>query len=615
MSIREQIDSFSGRLETGQVVEAIGELSSLCQLELSVSDLQKLERQIFKHEEILRNSDAIKSVRFAILGGYTTQPIELALRVFLLSEGVLPTLYVSDYDTYKMEVLNEASGLYQFNAEFVLFATGLRNLNEYPDAFESAEEVERLAEQAVGELASLWEKLVVKAGAKIVQHDFEKPRDGGLGRLERSVHWSRSSFVELVNEKLWSRAEGDVQILSVADLASQVGYESWFEPKWYYHSKHGFSPRHASRYARAFVGLYRAFSGGSKKCLVVDLDNTLWGGVIGDDGLAGIRLGPESAEGEAYYDFCCYLKRLRARGVILAVNSKNEPKIAEEVFTSHPAMPLDLSDFSVFCCNWADKGGNLSQIADELNIGLDSLVMVDDNPVECAQIRDSVPKVAVVELGSDPAEFIRLIERRHFFDQMSVTEEDSARAASYYATRKVKEANASGADLGEFLSSLVMSAEIRPAVTDDLPRLEQLMLKTNQFNLTTKRYLSQDLRGFMQDADRFCLTVTLKDKFSFYGIISSVVGRFEGNALVIDNWVMSCRVFSRTLEEAIFNYIRALAGSKACERINAEFVQTERNGVVPPVLARLGFAAAGESLWECNYESSKELETHIKLNS
>jgi len=329
----------------------------------------------------------------------------------------------------------------------------------------------------------------------------------------------------------------------------------------------------------------------------------------------GIQLGEISAQGEAHFDFCCYLKRLKERGIILAVNSKNNPDLAKEVFEKHPEMPLNMDDFSVFCCNWTDKGNNLKHIARELNIGLDSLVMIDDSPVECAQIRDSVPEVTVVEMDMDPANFVRTIESGYYFELLDVTAEDSARAASYIATRKVQEASASGADLGSFLDNLDMAGSGEEAVDADLPRLEQMMLKTNQFNLATRRHHQKELKVFMEDDKKFCLSCRLKDKYSYYGIVSCVVGAVEGNTLVIDNWVMSCRVFSRTFEEFILKYLIELAGRYSCDEIRAEYFPTLKNGLVPGLLAKLGFQEGDKAWWTGPVEGNPALDAsiHIKL--
>jgi FkbH-like protein len=328
---------------------------------------------------------------------------------------------------------------------------------------------------------------------------------------------------------------------------------------------------------------------------VTDLDNTLWGGVVGDDGLEGIALGSISAAGEAYAAFGRYLKSLQRSGILLAVNSKNDPALAAEVFDRHPETPLRREDFAAFVCNWGGKAGNLREIARQLNLGTDALVFADDSAAECGEVRRELLEVTVVHLAGDPAHFPRELEALHLFDRLDLTAEDLARARSYQAGRELAASGGSPTSLSDYLLELQMAAEIAPSRPEELPRLEQLFQKTHQFNLTGRQYDQPALKRLLETPEAVCLSCRLEDRLANHGLVSGLVGSVREGVLTIDNWVMSCRVFSRSFEECIFGALLELARARGCSAIEGRFLPTSRNGYAAGLFERLGFrqGAAG----------------------
>ena len=519
------------------------------------------------------------------MGDYTLQPIKTGLCVSLATDGIWADCYCAGYDTTKLEVLNPNSGLYSHNPEIVLFASGVSGIKEFPAPFTAELEVEAMVSEVFKEYSSMWETVHNLTNALILQHDFTPPEGNPLGRLDSFYSWSTSRFIEKLNEKLWQNPHPFVEIVPVNQLARKIGSENWFSPRWYHISKHGFDPKHSASYAKILTSTIHACLGRFKKCLVLDLDNTLWGGTVGDLGFNGVELGNTSASGEAYLAFCKYIKSLKDRGILIAVNSKNDPENVREVFDRHPEMPLAITDFSSFICNWNSKSANLLTISKELNIGLDSIVMIDDSAFECAQIRSAAPEVEVVELSNaDPSDFIRILEGKNFFDQLSLTQEDLSRTESLTVSREINSIKSSPDDMNDFLESLEMKATFYEPTSDDLPRLEQLLLKTNQFNLTGQRFSKFEIEDFIKTEEKFCYCCIMEDKHTYHGIVSCVLGRVDGEILEIENWVMSCRVFSRTLEEFIVGKLLNNSSGDKVLGVRAKFQQTSKNKILNEIL-------------------------------
>jgi FkbH-like protein len=362
--------------------------------------------------------------------------------------------------------------------------------------------------------------------------------------------------------------------------------------------------------------LIAASRGMSRKCLVLDLDNTLWGGVIGDEGIEGVRLGQGEAEGEAFRSFQVYLRSLKERGIILALASKNDEKIAVEAVTHHPDMVLRPDDFAVIVCNWSNKADNIRVIANTLDIGLNSLVFIDDNPTERALVRAELPMVAVPELPEDPAFFIRALDQQAYFETHVFSEEDRERAAMYRGNAKRKATLQQFADIGAFLRDLTMKAEIGPVDALHMPRFSQLINKSNQFHPTTTRYTEAQILAMTATQQVEAWWFKLRDRFGDNGLIASLILRKEGSTLEIDTWAMSCRVLGRGMEEFIQNHLLTLARERRMERIVGTYIPTKKNGLVRDLFAKLRYSQIDDegekARWAIDVATADEFKTFIE---
>jgi FkbH-like protein len=415
-------------------------------------------------------------------------------------------------------------------------------------------------------------------------------------------------------------ARDGVLILDVARASQRDGVDAWFDVGRWLQGKLEIAPQAAPLYGDLAVRILAAERGLSKKCLVLDLDNTLWGGVIGDDGLDGIVLGEGSATGEAHLALQHYAKQLKERGVILAVCSKNDHKIAEAAFRDHPEMVLRRSDFAVFQANWDDKAQNLKAIAARLNIGVDSLVFVDDNPIERARVRQSLPMVAVPELPNDPAHYVRCLAEAGYFEAVAFTREDRDRAQSYAANAEREALLGSAETMEDFLRGLAMTAIYGPFTAVDHARVVQLINKTNQFNTTTRRYAGDEVARIMEEPDAVTLQFRLLDRVGDNGLVSTMIMRpaHDKKALEIENWVMSCRVFGRELEFEAMNVAVQAAKERGARALVADFIPTPKNDVIRELYRTLGFTEVGRTApangvtrWRLDLSDYVPRKTHI----
>ena len=400
-------------------------------------------------------------------------------------------------------------------------------------------------------------------------------------------------MIQRLNIALAERAlEDNVALFDLNNAASIFGLLRWHEERHWHQSKQPFAPDAFGLVAFQCARFLGAMKGTAKKCVVLDLDNTLWGGVIGDDGLDGILLG-NGAEGEAFVAFQEYLKSLVDRGILLAVCSKNEEAAAQEPFLKHPAMRLRLDDIVCFRANWENKANNLRQVAATLNIGLDSLVFVDDNPCERELVRSLVPEVTVPEMPADPSEYPATLASGCYFEAAFLSKEDMAKTRQYQENAQRETARGVASDIGEFLRDLEMEADCGPADTFYLPRMTQLLAKTNQFHPTTTRTSEAELTALAADPRAWVHWFSLRDRFGDHGLVSVVVLRLEDDAMAIDSWAMSCRVFSRGLEELIFLEIARASRNLGVRRLIGRYLPTSKNQSVANLYERLGFTFDG----------------------
>lgn len=584
----------------GDMRAAWGALRACLPYTEKLFDLQKLNRALEDKAEAWQQFTEGRTLRIAVLGSFTTRPIRDLLLPLCLAEGYWAEIYEGNYGSWETEPLDPESPLYAFKPDIVLVATHSADLERLPEPGAEDARVQALADQVMVGFKARWQAISSRSGARIIQHNFDLPATLPLGRLEGRYPWTASRFIQVLNDRFWQCEGREVRLLDFHQLSADLGRVRWFEPRWYHHSKHGFNPLLIRHYGNALAGLLRAMLGKTRKCLVTDLDNTLWGGIIGDDGLEGIQLGNNSATGEAHAAFGRYLKSLQQLGVVLAINSKNNADVALEVLDKHPETPLRRTDFAAIQCNWEPKSENLRAIAKQLNLGLDSLVFVDDNPAECEEVRASLPEVTVIEMSGDAAYFPSLIEELHLFTPLDFTAEDAARSQSYVSQQALIEASGDPGNLQAYLESLKMEVIIRPAGPGDLPRIEQLFRKTNQFNLTGRSYEQAQLEAMMNASESIVLAAWLRDHHANHGLVSTLVARVEGRCLILDNWVMSCRVFTRTLEQCFFAVLLEIAQAQGCDTMRAEFIATAKNSYVQPLFGKLGFTALSETSFELN---------------
>lgn len=531
-----------------------------------------------------------RRARLAILGSYTTSQFATLLWLAALRVGIALELYECGYAQYRQEILDPASRLYEFDPDVIVLAVHSGEL-ALP-GYSAAPEDDVAAE--MGRWQSLWRTLQERSTAVLVQHLFALPPEAPLGHLGSTLPGSRAVMAQAVNTELAASVPDNVAVVDCERLASLVGKRRWFDARYWHLAKQAVALDALPVLARHTAAVVAARLGLGKKCLVLDLDNTLWGGIIGEDGLRGIRLG-DTPEGEAFQAFQESVLALKERGVILAVCSKNNDADAREVFERHPAMRIGLDDIAVFVADWRPKPEQLRSVAAALDIGVDSLVFVDDNPAEREAVRQLLPEVDVVTLPADPAGYVAALSEYLLFEPASFTAEDSRRTKHYRARADAAAAAASAETMEDFYRSLEMRAVVSPFTEDDLPRIAQLVGKTNQFNVTTRRHSAAALAGFAADPDCAHLTVRLRDRFADHGLIAVVIAFRRGDALEIDTWLMSCRVIGRRLEETTFHELCRAATDRGCTQIRGSYVPTARNGLVRDLFARLGFEPVGES--------------------
>ena len=529
---------------------------------------------------------AKRECRVALLGNTTLDLLAPALRAACFGAGIDAEVYVGPFGQHQQEILDPSSSLAAFKPQVVILMPDWRSLGLPDDVADPS----GLWQAKVAQLRGLWKQCRDRLGAFVIQHDFEVPPADPYGRLSAALPGGRASLLHRINLGLWEAAheESGVAILDLDHVAAVYGKNAWHDPVMWLTAKQYPAADAIPLLVRRQVALLRASLGLTAKCLVLDLDGTIWGGVIGEDGMTGIELGG-TALGEAFQAFQRYAKSLAQRGIILAVCSKNNEADALQPFREHPEMILRLEDIAMFVANWQPKDENLKRIAETLNIGLDSLVFVEDSPVERSYVRQRLPEVEVPELPADPSLFVRVLDEEMYFEAISMTGEDLRRTESYRQNVQRKLLERASGTLEEFLASLQMKVQLKPFVEADVPRITQLINKTNQFNLTTRRMSETQVRGLIGNPQCFTLSLRMSDRFGDSGLTGVLIALRDGENLRIDNWLMSCRVLGRRLEEAMLHSVWAHAAAQGATAILGEYIPTAKNVLVKDLYDRLGF--------------------------
>ena len=522
------------------------------------------------------------SIRIALLGSSTTSFLVPVLQAFCFKFDIHANVYEGKYGSYRQEILDPTSGLHAFKPDAVVILLNHRDLALGPTTNED------MPQEFVEGLRTLWAVLHRLSPCHLIQVGFDTPPYTAWGLLDDTCPGGRARTVNKINSLLSESLPSGVSFCDINRIALRCGDKFHSDIDWHQNRQYP-SLNALSLLADHLVTHFRAAFSFSSKVLVLDLDNTLWGGVIGEDGLSGIILGSPSPEGEGYLNLQSYVKELQKRGILLAVCSKNNREDAELPFKEHDSMVLNLDDFIVFTANWQDKASNIREMAKGLSLGLDSFVFLDDNPVERAWVRSDLPDVIVPECGSTPWAMLAALRDGMYFESIALTEDDENRHKRYKSNlaRQVNEKNHS--TIESFLTSLEMIAESGPVDTITLSRVTQLINKTNQFNLTTRRYSEEQVRALSDNPKWWARWFKLKDKYGDHGLVGVILAEKHEKIWRIDSWLMSCRVLGRKMEEFMATELFNAAHIDGVKRISGEYIPTAKNSLVKDMYIDLGF--------------------------
>ncbi len=579
----------------------------------------------FDSEYILKKSKKIKRQllesgtgflpkKIAVLGGSTTHDIVRVLELFLLNYGIKPEFYESEYAQYWQDVMFDNPELVEFAPDLVYIHTSNRNITRYPGISDDSAQIEDMLEEQYGRFLSMWDKIADKYHCPVIQNNFEYPFYRVLGNQEAVLRQGRISFLNGMNEKFYqyAREHEGFYINDINYMAAAYGIDKWSDPFYWHMYKYAMCMQAIPEFAHNLANIIKAVFGKNRKSLVLDLDNTLWGGIVGDDGVENLEIGQETSLGQVYAEFQGYIKAQKDIGVMLNVDSKNEYENAVAGL-GHPDGVLKPEDFILIKANWEPKSQNIAEIAEELNILPESLVFVDDNPAEREIVASQAPGVAVPAIGT-PEQYIRILDHSGFFEVTSLSDDDRKRNEMYKANIERKQQQQSFGDYREYLLSLEMKGTIKPFEAIYMARIAQLTNKSNQFNLTTRRYTQGDIEKFALDGDYITRYGKLEDKFGDNGVVSVVIGRKgsmedvdsyrkkeavsaadgNGDVLHLELWLMSCRVLKREMESAMMDSVVQACQECGIRTIMGYYYPTAKNGMVREFYAGMGFTKVAE---------------------
>jgi FkbH-like protein len=584
-SLRAEIQSL---LDRGQWLRAARQLTLLWECDATPASAGYVASSFEK----LRNKVDLAPHRCAILRSFTVEPLVPLLKASAFAAGIDLTLHIGDFNTYAQDLLDDDGPLYRFQPDTVILAVQTRDIA--PELW--AGSLEHAAEHTVEKFAGWIQAFRLRSHANLIVHSLESPVAPAQGIYNSQLALNQADAIHEVNRQLRQIAgrHRGVYILDYDALVARRGREYWSDERKWLTVRLPIAAPNLIFMAREWTRYLAPLAGKIAKAVALDLDNTLWGGVIGEDGISGIQLGPEYP-GAAYSELQRVLHNLTRRGILLAACSKNNPDDALEALKTHPGMLLHPEHFACLRINWNEKSRNLREIAAELDIGLDSIAFLDDNPVERQQVREQAPEVIVPELPKDPMTWARLVETFPAFERLAVSEEDRRRTTYYAAERQRAELEQTAASREDFFRSLDQRAEIAPVDSFTLARVSQLTQKTNQFNLTTRRYTEQQIAEMAARPGWQVLSIKVMDRYADNGIVGVAITRNQGTVCEIDTFLLSCRVIGRTVETALLAHLADEARSRGAQRLEGWFLPTKKNAPAKNFYRENGFRLLSET--------------------
>jgi len=565
--------------------------------------------------QLLKNlklpKEGFPNVKVALLGDSATQLLAKAIIARGLEYQLDIQLFEADYDQIEMQIFDVDSDLYRFDPEYILIYQSteqlLKKFQKIPFSNRNT-----FHETISIQISTLWKVLFESSSAKVFQCNFIEINDSVFGNYANKLNHAFLYQLRQLNVGLMELAQQHkgAFILDLLAIQTHIGYEQMFDSKFYINAAMTLAPDALPEVAAQVLKMIAAMRGSFKKCLILDLDNTTWGGVIGDDGLEKIQIGALGI-GKAFTELQLWAKALQERGIILAICSKNTENIAKEPFEKHPDMVLRLEDISIFVANWENKADNIRYIQSVLNIGFDSMVFLDDNPFERNLVREQLPQVTVPKLPEDPAEYLPYLRTLNLFETASYSSEDVKRTVKYQQEAQRAGSQKSFSSIDDYLKNLNMQGQIESINAFNTPRVAQLTQRSNQFNLRTIRYTEEDITRIVGADNKFSKCVSLKDRFGDYGLISVLLLEKSEDAIFIDTWIMSCRVLKRGVEHFVLNHLVELARQKGCKKIIGEYIPTPKNGIVKDHYKNLGFKQADNNYWHLDLTNYTNQENYI----
>ena len=574
------------------------------------------KKKALKRELLQNTQQTFLEKKIAILGGSTTRDIRDILELFLLNYGIRPCFYESEYNQYYADGMFPNPALEEFHPDILYIHTSNRNIEQYPSLEDDRTLVTQKLQAEYERFQALWEHLHAVYGCPVIQNNFEPPLYRLLGNRDASDHRGRWNYIQRLNQMFYEYADThqDFYIHDICYEAADYGLERWSDPFYWNMYKYAMCVPAIPYTAFQLARIIKSIFGRNKKVLNLDLDNTLWGGVIGDDGPENIEIGQETSLGQTYAEFQDYLKQHKKLGVLLSVNSKNNEETALSGLERADSV-LKREDFVAFRANWEPKSHNLYATAEELKLLPESFVFVDDNPAEREIVRQEVPGAAVPEI-TKVEEYIRVLDRSGFFEVTNFSEDDLKRNEMYLANEQRNRMQKNFSDYGDYLRSLEMKARIGAFDPAYFSRIAQLTNKSNQFNLTTHRYSQSEIEQIAADPQYLTLCGRLEDKFGDNGVVSIVIGRKEKDVLHIELWLMSCRVLKRGMEYAMMDTLVKQCRDCGIRQIYGYFYPTAKNAMVKDFYALQGFEkleedADGNAKWSFRIPEQYTLKNQV----